>query len=386
MSASATSNVASTTTLNAIASQCVKCGLCLPHCPTYRLHQTESESPRGRIAIAQAVLRGAAIDVSSERHLASCLACGACESACPSQVRYQSLIVGVRAHIHAHQRESLRRRIARGMLERAGLMALLRPFVRAFYGPLQQRLRRNLQRQSMSPVPNSSTPIATDSPRSIALLTGCTGATFEAPTLQAAAVLLERCGHQVHQISAACCGALAKHSGDLQRAEKLGDALIQSVAASHSRQCTNVVTGCAAQCMELMADTSPYRDPMLLLWSERNRLKFSRDPRTVALHLPCTQRSIPDSVQATVDLLSMVPGLKLIILPHRGRCCGGAGSYFIDHPHTSAGLRQPILDDLAAVNASLVLSANVGCRIQIAKGCGLPIQHPLEFLHGLLET
>jgi glycolate oxidase iron-sulfur subunit len=366
-----------------IADQCVKCGLCLPSCPTYQLHKSEAESPRGRIAMAHALTRDAHVTRSTKEHLSSCLACGICESVCPSRVPYQELISGVRARIGADRQEPLLRRTARHLLEHPSRLSRLLPFARVFYAPLRAFTRK---RNSAAPANVSIDRPQRDGAASVALLSGCTSASMEPQALDAAEALMRHCGLRIQRMPPQCCGALALHSGDHATATRLGVEWRSQLSSSSAASCTGIVTGCARRCSDIAAAQTPYQDPIELLWTHRTHLRFRTDTRVVALHLPCTQRCSPASVSATQSLLGLIPGLRLVTLPHRGRCCGAAGTYALDHATSAEALRAPILQDLGQSGAALVLSANIGCRMQLADGCDLPVLHPLEFLHSLLEV
>src|ERR1700683_3864317 len=100
-------------------SRCVHCGLCLNHCPTYRLWHDEADSPRGRIRQMALVDGGQlALGDSFVTHIDRCLDCRACETACPSGVEYGKLVEMARAQIEQNYKRPLASRMARDFVYR----------------------------------------------------------------------------------------------------------------------------------------------------------------------------------------------------------------------------------------------------------------------------
>jgi glycolate oxidase iron-sulfur subunit len=385
----------------ALADECVKCGLCLPHCPTYALDSTETESPRGRIALAAAGTSGAVEAGRDLRlHLDHCLACLACERVCPVPVHYGPLIVETRAAL------APARRRPRWLLDILSRPRLLRAFAGLIRGTGARRwlpaLTRMLAQDSSfraavqvlaiaPPVGRAihSRAPATGSRPTVALFGGCVQGVYERDAQDAAMRLLDAAGFNVVMVEDLCCGALAAHTGDAPRADKLMARTREAFERSGARALLTATPGCLGSLRTALPDTQ-VDDVLGFLSAHADALQFDALGARVALHLPCTQVNVARNVDAVRTLLARVPGLQISVLPTQAQCCGAAGSHMLEFPQRAAAYREKVLALLPQPAPDILLTSNIGCRLHFAVGlqeCGsaLKIEHPLTLLARQLE-
>lgn len=362
--------------LVALADRCVQCGLCLPHCPTYRLDQTEAESPRGRIAYIKAVAQGRlAPTPAGDVHLDHCLGCRRCEPVCPAGVSYGELLLGARAAQALRHAPPARLRLAGWLLARPPLLGRLLDLQRLAGDWLPASLRPDLP-PAPAPVPLPAPP--PQAAARVALFAGCVADRHESGTRASLAKLLGAAGVAVDlPPGQGCCGAAAAHAGDTGTATRLAEANRAAFAGAEAVLC--LASGCHDSLKRSLAGQAPVEDALARLDRLGDALRFKPSDRRVALHLPCTQRSVVRSDAALRRLLARIPGLDLVELPDTG-CCGAAGLHQLAEPARADALRAPLLVALAASGASELLSANIGCRLHLATGTIMPVRHPIDFL------
>lgn len=386
-----------------LADACVKCGLCLPYCPTYALDRVETESPRGRIALSRHAVDGSvAPDTDLRAHLDHCLGCLACERVCPVPVHYGELLTAYRAALPPASPRPRRmlRLLTRPRWLRIGAALARATAARAWLTPLARRIlpRDSAVRAAISLLPalpgapraGSAVSVPAVARGKVALFAGCVQGALEREAQDAAARLLSAAGFEVGRMEGLCCGALAAHTGDsadaAAKARRVRD-------ASGNRGVDAVLTatpGCLGTLREDLPGT-PVEDAMAFLDRHGEALAFRALERRAVLHLPCTQVNVARADGAVRRLLARIPGLELEVLPTRGMCCGAAGSYMLEFPERAVAQRQRVFENLPDPLPGLLLTANIGCRLHLGAGLrerGTPIevQHPLILLAQQLQT
>jgi glycolate oxidase iron-sulfur subunit len=397
-----------TNTLEALTDQCVQCGLCLPHCPTYALDRHEAESPRGRIALARQFARGnLAVTAETASPIDRCLGCLACQAVCPSQVRYEEILVRTRALL-AQRRPpppAWRRILARP--SRLHALVRLGTALRAHrWLPSLARLlpatsawRRIVREMPMAP------PVGAGEARQgsgsglrgrIGLFPGCVARTLDRDTLAAARTLLEALNYAVIVPEhAVCCGALALHAGDSAAAQASAEVARKAWAGDDVDTVLVSASGCLGSLRDHALRERPMRVLDILGFLARDagidRLRFRPLPARMALHVPCTQTSVGDGAAPVRALLGRIEGLQIVELPAQPGCCGAAGSYFLEQPERADRLRALKLDQVQAQEPQALLTTNIGCRVFLGNGLRqrqrqIPVLHPLVLLARQLDT
>jgi glycolate oxidase iron-sulfur subunit len=398
---------------------CMRCGMCLPACPTYKETFLETASPRGRVALIRKLQEGG-LDQSERllEYLSLCLDCQACASACPCGVNAGELVaectcerktesgLGIMEDLilrklvpHPDRLESSMTPLR--LYQRAGLQKLVRKLgvLKMFPRSLERMegLLPDLPARPLRQEIHEITPAVGAERGTAGFFLGCIMSLIFSDASRATIKLLSSLGYKVitpkHQV---CCGAPNMLGGDLAGLE---EAARTNVAIFGGYKVDFIVTDCGGCGAELKkyshhldgeaaaVFSSRVRDisEVLALHSDELQGLLKPLPLKVTYHDPCHIAHCQGIRKQPRELLKLIPELQYKELETADACCGSAGTYNITKPEMSDRILQRKLDTVAASGADILVTSNPGCLLQLKKGLsdqlpGVRLMHLTELL------
>ena len=370
---------------------CVACGLCLPHCPTYRVSGQEALSPRGRIDAMRAVeLRGAPIDDDFVSFMSTCVQCRGCEPACPSGVPYGRLIETTREHLAAEHKVTPRwQRWGFSVLPRHGLLLAGSTGL-----AIMQRVRLVPKRFGLGRIPLRRGPAVTSTGHDAWLYTGCVMDAWQRQTHRSTAKVLDVLGvtYSVPEPSG-CCGALHEHAGLSDETVRMATATMASMPGDAPILVNSAGWGATMKDYGRLLATDEARTFSSRVfdvheWIEQ-RLgdlpKLKQRGQPVIVQDPCHLRHVQRSHMPVRSVIARFA--EIVELDDEGLCCGAGGAYSVLQPELAGQIRDR---KLAAIDralersgAKVLASANPGCSMhlqQLLDERGVDVRHPIDLL------
>jgi len=405
---------------------CVHCGLCLPYCPTYRELGTEMDSPRGRIYLMRSVADGRlSLTEDVVEHLDLCLVCRACETACPSGVHFGELMEHAREMVEEEYKRPFIYRFLKNIFlgkvipsprllsvafglfylyQRLGLRGLVRRsrLLKILPGGLDklEGFMPTLPSPSMKRSLSEVTPAVGERRYRVGFLSGCImNQIFTQVNLSTVRVLSRNGCEVVTPKEQRCCGALHAHSGMRREAASLAQGLIDAFEEAGVETIVVNSAGCGSAMKEyaLLLESDPQYGEAARRFSAKVKdiseflaeipLKNpeGRMERKVVYHDACHLAHAQGVRKPPRDILSSIPGIKLVPLKDSDRCCGSAGIYNLSQPEMAGRLLEDKVSNISSSGAEIVATGNPGCILQIAsgikrRGLNIEVVHPIELL------
>ena len=389
---------------NAILRACVHCGFCTATCPTYQLLGDELDGPRGRIYLMKELLEGGNVSERTQLHLDRCLTCRACETTCPSGVRYGRLVdIGrniVEKQVGRGFTEALWRSTIKKVIEHP---VLFNPLLRI--GQLAKPILPEALRRKVPPRLRATPWPPARHARRMLVLQGCVQPAI-APTINPAlARVLDRIGISlVAAPEAGCCGAVAYHLNaqeegmDFMRraidawwplVEQGVDAIVMTASGCGTlvKEYGHLLEHDARYAAKAKRISELTRDASEVLYEHRDRLQERLTPAVrgrVAFHSPCSLQHA-QQIRGFAETLLRAAGYELTVVPDAHLCCGSAGTYSITQPALSRQLLDNKVTALESGTPAAIATANIGCLAHIRSGTALPVRHWVELLDEALN-
>lgn len=381
-----------------ILRRCTHCGFCLSACPTYQILGDELDSPRGRIYQMKQLLEGVEPTYVTQQHLDRCLTCHACETVCPSGVKYGALVDIGRQVIAERVRRPWRERLLREVLRRlmgSPLFGTLYRVGRWLRPVMPAALRAKIAvARDAGPLPQGRDHHA----RQVLMLSNCVQPAMM-PSIDAATIrVLDAIGVGARYASGSgCCGAINFHldaqeaARDQMRANV--DAWLPLLESGEVEAVIVNASGCggmikdyerhlahdpayaerAQRLMPYVKDIAEFLAPM----AQAVRAKMRSAPGRSAFHAPCTLQHW-QGLRVTTERLLRELGFDLQDFAESQMCCGSAGSYSITQPELSMSLRDRKLKAIQETLPQTIVSANIGCICHLQGGTDTPVRHWIE--------
>jgi glycolate oxidase iron-sulfur subunit len=400
---------------------CIRCGLCLSACPTYRSHLKETESPRGRVMMARKVLEGElALSANFKKQMQKCMVCQACNVICPVGIKPADLALDMRYVAEQIEPTGWKEKLFGGLLrsprqmewgtlplrlyQNLGLRWLanqlrITRLLPAQLRDLEQQLPQVPARPFRSRVPEV-TPARGEQKSRVGFFLGCAQNLLLAEESEATVRVLARNGSQVvTPRELQCCGMPAIGYG---RQEIMHEMARHNIAQFEEWEVDVIVTDCAT-CGSTLKEYGHYlaQDPQ---WAER-AAAFSERVRDISeflaeiplqkpagrveakvtYHDPCHLVRAQGVADQPRQLLQMIDGVEFVEMNEADWCCGSAGSQLISNYEDSLLILENKIDNVVATGADYVASGCPGCQMQLTTGLkrrqkDIRVVHPISLL------